>query len=136
VFPFGGQDTQGHDNYEEFIAAASGDELVYPELDENEACGMCYTSGTTGRPKGVVFSHRSTVLHAFGSSLTDVLGISMHDCVVPVVPMFHVNAWGIPYSATMIGSKQVYPGPHMDAVSLLDLYEQERVTVASGVPTI
>lgn len=135
VFPFSGETPEGHDNYEDLIASATGD-FEYPELDEREACGMCYTSGTTGRPKGVVYSHRSTVLHAFGGALNDVLGLSMRDVAVPVVPMFHVNAWGIPYLATMVGSKQVYPGPHMDPVSLLDLYEQEKVTVAAGVPTI
>lgn len=124
------------DSYEDFLAGADGEHFVYPDKDENTACGMCYTSGTTGRPKGVTYSHRSTVLHALTSALPDMLNLSYNDTILPVVPMFHVNAWGLPYAATLIGSKQVLPGPHLDAESLLDLYVAEDVNVSAGVPTI
>src|SRR5438094_7707308 len=97
---------------------------------------MCYTSGTTGRPKGVIYSHRSTVLHSLVSGMTEMLGYSQQDVVCPVVPMFHVNAWGLPFTLTLVGAKQVYAGPHMDAISLLDLFAEEHVTCAAGVPTI
>ncbi|MCA9717111.1 MAG: AMP-binding protein, partial [Myxococcales bacterium] len=99
-------------------------------------CGMCYTSGTTGRPKGVVYSHRSSVLHALGMALPDAVSLSCRDTVLPVVPMFHANAWGLPYAAAMVGARQVLPGPHLDAESLLELFAGERVTVTGGVPTI
>lgn len=122
-------------DYEDFLGRGSPS-FVYPDKDENDACGMCYTSGTTGRPKGVTYSHRSTVLHALTSALPDALNLSFDDSVLPVVPMFHVNAWGLPYSAALVGAKQVFPGPHLDAESLLDLYMAENVTVTAGVPTI
>ncbi|HET7315021.1 long-chain fatty acid--CoA ligase [Salinisphaera sp.] len=122
-------------DYERVLAQAR-DDFVYPEKSEYDACGMCYTSGTTGRPKGVTYSHRSTVLHALTGSLPDNLNLSYNDTVLPVVPMFHVNAWGLPYMATMTGAKQVLPGPHLDAESLLDLYAAENVNVSAGVPTI
>ncbi|MDA3921059.1 MAG: long-chain fatty acid--CoA ligase [Salinisphaera sp.] len=125
----------GLERFEDFLATA-GDGFIYPDKDENAACGMCYTSGTTGRPKGVVYSHRSTVLHAITAALPDMLDLSYNDTVLPVVPMFHVNAWGLPYVATLIGAKQVFPGPHLDAESLLDLYTAENVNVSAGVPTI
>ncbi len=121
--------------YERFLAEAPAD-TVLPDLDENDALGLCYTSGTTGRPKGVVYTHRSTLLHSLVSALPDALGLGRADSLMPVVPMFHVNAWGLPYTATLTGAKQVYPGPHLDAVSLLDLMESEKVTVAAGVPTL
>jgi fatty-acyl-CoA synthase len=107
-----------------------------PRLEENQAAGLCYTSGTTGRPKGVLYSHRSVVLHAMTTSLPDCVDLSNRDVVMPVVPMFHVNAWGLPFACTLLGAKLVFPGPHLDAVSLLDLIQRERVTVTAGVPTI
>jgi len=126
------------DSYEELLATATPEEWTDPELDENEAAAMCYTSGTTGLPKGVVYSHRSTVLHTLGVAANNPLGhgISVADAILPVVPMFHANAWGYPYVATMAGSKLVYPGPHLDPESLLDLMSGEQVAWAAGVPTI
>jgi fatty-acyl-CoA synthase len=110
--------------------------LTWPRLGEDTPAGMCYTSGTTGRPKGVVYTHRSIVLHSLASALPDVIGVGHADTICPVVPMFHVNAWGIPFTAVMTGAHLVFPGPHLDAVSLLDLYVSERVTLTAGVPTI
>ena len=126
------------DSYEELLATASADEWRDPGLDEREAAAMCYTSGTTGRPKGVVYSHRSTLLHSIGVTANNPLGLAVaaNDAILPVVPMFHANAWGYPYLATMTGSKLVYPGPHLDPESLLDLMSHERVAWAAGVPTI
>ncbi|MCL4455700.1 MAG: long-chain fatty acid--CoA ligase [Deinococcus sp.] len=136
VVPLTGQPVPaGLENYEDFLKTATGS-FSYPKFDENDPVGMCYTSGTTGRPKGVVYSHRSTVLHSLASALPDSLGLSQRDVLLPVVPMFHANAWGLPYTATMVGCKQVYPGPHLDGESLLDLYEREKVTTTAGVPTI
>jgi fatty-acyl-CoA synthase len=131
----GNQPPQPYENYETFLKTASG-EFQYPDIDEDEAAGMCYTSGTTGKPKGVVYSHRALVLHSLAAALTDTLAISHRDTVTPVVPMFHANAWGVPFAATMVGAKQVFPGPHLDAESLLNLFENEQVTFAAGVPTI
>lgn len=105
-------------------------------MEENAAAGLCYTSGTTGRPKGVVYSHRSTMLHSLASALPDGVNLSVMDTVMPVVPMFHVNAWGLPYTATMVGAKIAYPGPHLDPDSLLDLMEETETTVTAGVPTV
>lgn len=125
----------GYESYEDLLATATGS-WDYPPLDEEAPVGMCYTSGTTGRPKGVVYSHRSLVIHTLAAALPDALGLSQRDVVCPVVPMFHVNAWGIPFGATLLGCKQVFPGPHLDPASLLELFESEGVTVTAGVPTI
>ncbi|MFL6713657.1 MAG: 3-(methylthio)propionyl-CoA ligase [Sulfurifustis sp.] len=121
--------------YEELINAHS-DDMEWPELDENDAAGLCYTSGTTGNPKGVLYSHRSTILHAYGSALPDTLGLSANDAILPVVPMFHVNAWGLPYSVPLVGAKFVLPGPGLDGASLYELFEKEKVTYTAGVPTV
>ncbi len=121
--------------YEELVAAES-DDYEWPDFDEETAASLCYTSGTTGNPKGVLFSHRSTLLHAFAINLPDVMGLSARDTALPVVPMFHVNAWGMPYAAAMAGAKLVLPGPGLDGASLCELYQAERVTFSAGVPTL
>jgi fatty-acyl-CoA synthase len=108
----------------------------WPTFDENTASSMCYTSGTTGHPKAALYSHRSTTLHAYAAALPDVMGLSAGDAVLPVVPMFHVNAWGIPYSASLTGAKLVFPGPALDGKSIYELIEAEQVTYAAGVPTV
>jgi len=109
---------------------------TWPALDENTASSLCYTSGTTGNPKGVLYSHRSSVLHAYAATMPDALNLSARDSLLPVVPMFHVNAWGIPYAGAAVGCKLVFPGPAMDGKSIHDLIETERVTMAAGVPTV
>jgi 3-(methylthio)propionyl---CoA ligase len=121
--------------YEELLQETDGN-FDWPTFDENMASGICYTSGTTGDPKGVAYSHRSTVLHAYGASMPSVLPTTVEDAVLPVVPMFHVNAWGIPYSAAMTGAKLVFPGPRMDGPGLTELMVQENVTIYAGVPTV
>ena len=122
-------------DYEDLVA--SGDPSYhYPELAESEAAMMCYTSGTTGRPKGVLYSHRSVCLHTLGTLISDVTGITERDTTLAVVPMFHANAWGIPFTAAVSGARQVMPGPHLDPAALVELFERERVTMAAGVPTI
>jgi len=121
--------------YEELLAAED-DGYVWPEFDERTAACLCYTSGTTGNPKGVLYHHRSTTLHAYGGALPDVLNLSSRDVVLPVVPMFHVNAWGLPYSCAAMGTKLVFPGQHLDGKSLHELFETERVTMSAGVPTV
>ena len=121
--------------FEELVNAHS-DDFDWPALDENLASSLCYTSGTTGNPKGVLYSHRSTILHAYGSALPDALNLSARDVVLPVVPMFHVNAWGLPYSAPLCGAKLVFPGAQLDGASLHELFEAEGVTCSAGVPTI
>ena len=122
-------------SYEAWIGGAAGS-YTWPEFDENCASSMCYTSGTTGNPKGAVYSHRSTLLHAYGAALPDALGCSARDAILPVVPMFHVNAWGLPYSAAAVGCKLVFPGPALDGKSVYELIEGEQVTMAAGVPTV
>jgi fatty-acyl-CoA synthase len=126
----------GDATYEPLIAGEP-DAFDWPELDERTASALCYTSGTTGNPKGVLYDHRSTVLHSYGSALVDTMGISRNDTVLAVVPMFHANAWGLPYSVPMIGAKLVFPGPKMgDGATLAALIREERVTLAAGVPTV
>ncbi|MFT5933937.1 MAG: acyl-CoA synthetase (AMP-forming)/AMP-acid ligase II [Hydrogenophaga sp.] len=122
-------------SYEAWIGGCS-DTYTWPDLDENTASSMCYTSGTTGNPKAALYSHRSTILHAYSGALPDSLNLSARDTVLPVVPMFHVNAWGIPYSAAVTGCKLVFPGPAMDGKSIYELIEGEKVTMAAGVPTV
>ncbi len=122
-------------SYEAWIGGQS-DQYSWPSFDENTASSMCYTSGTTGNPKAALYSHRSTILHAYASALPDSMAMSARDSVLPVVPMFHVNAWGIPYSAAMVGAKLVFPGPALDGKSVYELIEAEGVTFAAGVPTV
>ncbi|NVD72471.1 fatty-acid--CoA ligase [Duganella sp. BJB1802] len=121
--------------YEDLINSHSA-EFEWPLFDENSACTLCYTSGTTGNPKGALYSHRSTVLHAYASALPNVLNVSSRDTVMPVVPMFHVNAWGLPYSVPLSGAKMVFPGAALDGKSVYELMEQEKVTFSAGVPTV
>ena len=121
--------------YETLLDAENGN-FDWPLFDENTASSMCYSSGTTGNPKGVLYSHRSTVLHAWAAMTPDMLNISAADAIMPVVPMFHVNAWGIPYAASMAGAKLVMPGAAMDGASIHEMIECEDVTISAGVPTV
>ncbi len=121
--------------YEELIGAQDSD-YEWPVFDENTASSLCYTSGTTGNPKGVLFSHRSTVLHSYGACVADSLGISAADTLLLVVPMFHVNAWGMPYAGALSGAKLVMPGAGLDGKSVYELLRDEKVTMALGVPTV
>ena len=122
-------------NYESLLETGSA-EFRWPELDERSAVALCYTSGTTGNPKGALYAHRSTVLHAYGAALPDAMGASARDSILPVVPMFHVNAWGIPYTAPLVGAKLVFPGGQLDGKSIYELFEAEGVTYSAGVPTV
>jgi acyl-CoA synthetase (AMP-forming)/AMP-acid ligase II len=131
-----GERPEGSLDYEEMLAGSTP-EFDWPAVDENDASAMCYTSGTTGNPKGVVYSHRSMVLHSWMVNLAETVGLTARDAVLPVVPMFHANAWGMPYAAAMAGAKQVFAGQYSaDPASLCDLVEAERVTVLAGVPTV
>ena len=125
----------GLTSYEAWIGGQSST-LMWPQFDENSASSMCYTSGTTGNPKAALYSHRSTILHAWAGALPDALNMSARDSVLPVVPMFHVNAWGLPYGAAMTGAKLVFPGAALDGKSIFELIESEKVTFAAGVPTV
>jgi acyl-CoA synthetase (AMP-forming)/AMP-acid ligase II len=122
-------------NYENFLGTGSAD-WSWPEFDERSAVALCYTSGTTGNPKGALYSHRSTVLHAYAAALPDAMAASARDVILPVVPMFHVNAWGIPYVAPLVGAKLVFPGAQLDGASIYELFESEGVTYSAGVPTV
>ena len=136
VVPYGEGDTPaGSDDYENLIADA-GDEFEYPQIDENDAAAMCYTSGTTGRSRGVMYSHRAIVLHSMSCCGADSFAMSMRDTILPVTSLFHANGWGIPFTSAMAGAKVVLSGPFADAEGLLDLMVQERVTMTTGVPTV
>jgi fatty-acyl-CoA synthase len=120
----------------ETLLEQESDAYEWPSFDERTAAALCYTSGTTGNPKGTLYSHRSTIIHAYGAALPDALNLSARDSVLPVVPMFHANAWSLPYTCTMVGAKMVFPGPHLDGKSVYELIEQEKVTLSAGVPTV
>lgn len=136
VVPYGGCAVpDGFLQYEDLLADASED-FRYPKLDENDGAAMCFTSGTTGNSKGVIYSHRALVLHTFAEVGVDSFAVGHHETVLPVAPMFHANAWGLPYSCVMAGARLVLPGPNVDPESVLDLIQQERVTIACGVPTV
>ncbi|MGH9795354.1 MAG: long-chain fatty acid--CoA ligase [Candidatus Acidiferrales bacterium] len=137
VHPFSGEANlaPAFDSYESLLGSATGD-FRLPALDENEAAAMCFTSGTTGKPKGVMYSHRALVLHSLAEAMPDAFAFSQRDTVMCVSSMFHANGWGYPFSAVMVGAKLVFVGPHADPEGLLDLMEQERVTLTNGVPTI
>ena len=123
-------------DYEALLASADASRFDPPEIDEHRAAALCYTSGTTGRPKGVLYSHRAIVLHSFAAGLRDGLAIGEDDTILPIVPMFHVNAWGLPFTGALFGANQVFPGPYLDPLSVLDLIVSERVTLTAGVPTV
>jgi fatty-acyl-CoA synthase len=136
VVPFGFAGTpKGCLNYEELLAEASGN-FFYPQIDENDGAAMCFTSGTTGFSKGVIYTHRSLVLHSMAEAMVDAFAMSHHDTLMPLAPMFHANAWGVPFTAVMTGTKIVFMGPHVEAEAILDLLVAEKVTVANAVPTV
>jgi fatty-acyl-CoA synthase len=136
VVPFSGEAVPtGYDSYESLLVASSRNP-AYPDLDEHDAAAMCYTSGTTGKPKGVVYSHRAIALHSYSISLPDSFSISRCDTILPAMSMFHANAWGLPYAAVMNGSKLVLPGPNLQPERILDLLQAEHVTLTGAVPTV
>jgi fatty-acyl-CoA synthase len=132
----GGEVPEGMISYEALLADADEADFEYRDFDEKQAAAMCYTSGTTGRPKGALYSHRSTVLHSMMAAMGNTFALSERDCVLPVVPMFHVNAWGLPFASVLVGAKLMMPGPHLDPESMLEDLEQEEVTFTAGVPTV
>ena len=132
----GGDVPDGMISYEDLLADADEADFEYRDFDEKQAAAMCYTSGTTGRPKGALYSHRSTVLHSMMVAMGNTFALSERDCVLPVVPMFHVNAWGLPFASVLVGAKLMMPGPHLDPESMLEDLEQEGVTFTAGVPTV
>src|SRR5215210_5017081 len=132
----GGEVPEGMISYEDLIGDADEADFEYPDFDEKQASAMCYTSGTTGRPKGALYSHRAIALHSMMVALGNTLDLKETDCVLPVVPMYHVNAWGLPFASTLVGAKQVMPGVHLDAQSIIEDFEQEEVTLTAGVPTV
>ncbi len=136
VMSDGGVKEPGTLDYEDILAGEDGNAFPFDDVDERLAAVLCYTSGTTGKPKGVLYSHRALVLHTLGVLLADALPCTERDRILPVVPMFHANAWGLPFSGALVGAAQVHPGPHLDPPSLLELLSAERVTFTSGVPTI
>ena len=123
------------DAYEDLLANEN-EQYEWPSFDERTAACLCYTSGTTGNPKGALYSHRSTLIHAYASALPDAINLSARDVILPVVPMFHVNAWGLPYACALVGAKLVFPAQHLDGKSLYQLFESEQVTMSAGVPTV
>ncbi|HLB03480.1 MAG TPA: long-chain fatty acid--CoA ligase [Gaiellaceae bacterium] len=131
-----GPTPDGAIEFEDLLASATPDDLPALDVDERAAAAMCYTSGTTGKPKGAVYSHRAIAIHSLASAVAGVLAITEKDTVLPVVPMFHANAWGFPFTCTLVGAKQVFPGPFLDGESLLQAFQQEQVTITGGVPTI
>lgn len=136
VAPFGGGEIPADlERYEDFLEAGN-DDFEYPRIDENDAATICFTSGTTGNPKGVVYSHRALTLHTMASCIEGTFGVKHDDVLLLCTSMFHANGWGLPYTAAMLGTKLVFPGPQLEAEGLLDLIERERVTLATGVPTI
>ena len=132
----GGDVPDGMISYEDLIGGADEADFEYPDFDEKQAAAMCYTSGTTGRPKGALYSHRSTVLHSMMVAMGNTFALSEADCILPVVPMFHVNAWGLPFASVLVGAKLMMPGPNLDPASLLEDLELEGVTLTAGVPTV
>jgi fatty-acyl-CoA synthase len=135
VVPHCGQAVAGYENYEDWLKQSAG-KFEYPPIHEDDGAAMCYTSGTTGNPKGVMYSHRSQVLHSMAQALPDCCGLSQYDVALLASPMFHANGWGVPFTAAMVGAKLVLPGPHIDADSLMDLIEREGVTMSCAVPTV
>ncbi len=132
----GGDVPEGMISYEDLLSDADESDFEYRDFDEKQAAAMCYTSGTTGHPKGALYSHRSTVLHSMMAAMGNTFALSERECILPVVPMFHVNAWGLPYASVLVGAKLMMPGPHLDPASLLEDFEQEGVTFTAGVPTV